>query len=719
GQAAARRRWKQMSTGPNFIEQSCAIITKLNKARIVHVPNINVLDNHSSVGVEGASVIANDIKTKLKTHKIYVLGLATGSTTDPLYAELVRMHREENLDFSSVVCVNLDNYVGLPETDRNHYGYQLRQRFLNHINCKEENIHLVSSSPDFSHAAYEALIKRLGGVDLQIVGVGGEGHLAFNEQGSDENSETREVELSERTKIDNGKYFNQIDPNTEKMEVIPSTAHTRGIKPILEADKILLLVNGYAKAQVMRAFFEKGTVQALPVRALHQHPSVTIFADKAALALFDARMLQLHTHLNEAERHAIMLANQPYTVSLTTEGVAKELWLPPRFDFYDPTMMKEDETFDHTNRAHLRWLSTCLEKTTQLGVGAHPDDVEIMAGPDMLAAKDTWLTLVVTDGAATSNTLNGDYAKYSPEALTNMRQAEQRKAAKRANVPLIICKFPTAAIAGDMGTETLDDAKKTMSSLVQAMPNLTTVIGHQPSDVHDTHIRVLALQVHALRTLSDMQLKGITVLGREVWGLMLAIEARLRKKLVMTEAELDEWAELIAVYESQIAGQGRDYSLTTIERARGNAGYQTHPHGANPPVGLLLALDLTDLVYDKKLCVSQFEARLLRELEKQTQSRTQRIYRNELKVEPNKTNTSSGLILPATLGFGLGLVGSLITKDYRFGVLSLISLVAVSTHVLPNRLGFFVPQAIHDSGVNIDSIRGMWDSITGDNSFST
>ncbi|MCH9756907.1 MAG: 6-phosphogluconolactonase [Gammaproteobacteria bacterium] len=564
---------------------------------------LTVLENHQAIAIRAAKEIADAIREKTKTGKYFVLGLATGATMEPVYAELIRMHQEENLDFSHVKCFNLDNYVGLPKDDRNNYEKYLHDFFLKHVNVNPAHIDLVSSDADFDHQAYEKRIKEAGGIDIQLLGLGRKGHIGFNEVGSPINSLTREIELSEETKEDNGKLFNRIDSRTNQTEAIPNTAHTRGIAPILEAKKILCLANGHGKAQVVKRMCKAGSVRRLPARALHSHPNVMTLVDKDALALFDEDALKTHTNLTKKrKRRAVTKANQFHLVTLDIQGVSHELLLPPQFDFYNPKTMDIDEAFDHTNEAHLKDLADHLGAAVNISVGAHPDDAEIMAGPMMLEATkaNPWLTIIMTNGAAANNTLNGKYSQLTPEALTKMRQKEQRLAAQFANVPVIMLNLPTPAITGDMDKATRQKSRTTMRGLFSAMEHLRTIYGHNPQDKHDTHVNVFVEQVEALRALSPERLKTIKIWGMEVWGRLHVANERLLT-IPVDEKTLLKWQEMISFYQSQIDGQGRDYSDTTIYRARNHAGYETHPHGGNPPPGLILAADLTDLVQEALL----------------------------------------------------------------------------------------------------------------------
>ena len=585
-----------------------------------------VLNDHQAIAQTAAKEIADAIKAKEKKGETFVLGLATGSTMEPVYAELIKMYDEKTLNFSHVRFFNLDNYVGLPRGDRNNYETQLHKLFLNPIHAHPEHVHLVSSDEDFDHQAYEALISAAGGIDIQLLGLGSEGHIGFNEVGSSIDSPTRTITLSQKTKDDNGKYFNQIDKASLRVKAIPSTAHTRGIAPILEAKRILFLANGHAKAYAIRETFQDGLVEDLPARALLSHPNVTTLVDKDALALFTEGELAAHTDLDEPDRATIIQANQSHWITLNIQGEEKNILLPPQFDFYDPHTMHIEEPFNRINEKHCHALATCLEAAKHTSVGAHPDDAEIMAGPMMLEASGSWLTIIVTNGAATNNTLNGKYRTLTAAELTRERQMEQRRASQYAGTPVIMCKFPTPAIRGDMDEATLENVNITLSGLFHSMPNLEKVHCHHPLDAHDTHAEVFAKQAEALRTLSDERLKQIEVLGMEVWGPLHIADQRLLKITIEDETLLTRWETLISFYQSQIEAQGRDYSKTTVARSYGHAGYQTHPHGENPAPGLLLAIRLTDLVANRSLSIIDMITLLASELIEETMSRANMLF---------------------------------------------------------------------------------------------
>lgn len=569
---------------------------------------LTVLSDHIGIAKQAAAEIANEIRNKNSNSEYFVLGLATGATMDPLYAELIKMYKAGSLSFKQVKFFNLDNYIGLKPDDINSYDVQLKIRFLDHIDALEQNIDLVSSDPNFNHQAYEARIKAAGGIDYQLLGIGRNGHIGFNEKGSDANSITRVIMLSQETLEDNSKFFNRIDNETNKSESIPVTAHTRGIASILEAEKIICLANGHGKAQTIKKLFEDSSVEALPVRALLSHANVTILVDYEALALFNATDLQTHTFLKMEQHEEVLKKNQYNRVHISINDETHSLILPPQFDFYFPEKMGITEQFDYTNPKHIKLLVNTLYAAKNLTIGAHPDDAEIMAGPMMLqsTADNPWLTLIVTNGAATNNTLKGEFSQLSPEELTLLRQREQRQAAKIANVPVIMCKFPSPAISGYMGQDALNAVNETMQRLIGAMANLNNVYGHNPYDEHDTHVFTFLAQVEALRCLSHERLTQINTYGMEVWGTFSVSSKREMKIVVSDEQLLEKWHQTILVYKSQIASQERDYSLATINRAKGHTGFKTSPYSAAPPKGLLSGIELTDLVCNKSIPVLSF-----------------------------------------------------------------------------------------------------------------
>jgi glucosamine-6-phosphate deaminase len=207
-----------------------------------------------------------------------VLGLATGGTPVGTYKELVRMHKNEGLDFSKVITFNLDEYVGLVQSHEQSYHYFMHENLFNHVNVNPENIHVPSGvARDFERYCewYENEIKRAGGIDLQLLGIGGDGHIAFNEPGTSLTSRTHIVTLDEQTIKDNARFF-------DKAEDVPRFAITMGVGTIMEAKAIVLIANGAKKSDVVAAFIEGPITSQITSSALQLHPRVTVVLDEPA-----------------------------------------------------------------------------------------------------------------------------------------------------------------------------------------------------------------------------------------------------------------------------------------------------------------------------------------------------------------------------------------------------------------------------------------------------
>ena len=224
---------------------------------------------------EAARMVANAVRR----HPSLRLGLATGSTTVGMYQELVRLHREESLDFSRVLTFNLDEYLGLSADHPQSFAYFMRQNFFSHVNIPPANIHIPNGSMkgDFRQycAAYEQSIRDAGGIDLQILGIGRNGHVGFNEPTSSLGSRTRLKVLTKETIEDNRKFF---APGEE----IPQCAITMGIGTILEARRILLLASGTSKAAAIAKAIEGPVTASVTASALQLHSEVTFLVDQQA-----------------------------------------------------------------------------------------------------------------------------------------------------------------------------------------------------------------------------------------------------------------------------------------------------------------------------------------------------------------------------------------------------------------------------------------------------
>lgn len=205
-----------------------------------------------------------------------VLGLATGSTPIETYAELVRRFREGALDFSKVTTVNLDEYCGLTGENPQSYRYFMQQHLFGQVNIPPENTHLpngAAADPAAECARYDQLIEELGGVDLQLLGIGHNGHIGFNEPDTAFTAPTHQVQLKEGTIQANARFFSSI-------EEVPKAALTMGMSAILRARKVLLLA-GSDKAGILRAALYGPVTPQVPASLLQLHPDVTVITTGA------------------------------------------------------------------------------------------------------------------------------------------------------------------------------------------------------------------------------------------------------------------------------------------------------------------------------------------------------------------------------------------------------------------------------------------------------
>lgn len=223
---------------------------------------------------------ANIISAQVIMKPNCVLGLATGSTPIGTYDQLVEWYNKGDLDFSEVTTVNLDEYKGLPCTNDQSYYYFMHQHLFDRVNIDPERTNVPNGmEPDAEKECgrYEELIRSLGGVDLQLLGLGHNGHIGFNEPGEAFEKETHCVDLTESTIEANKRFFASADD-------VPKQAYTMGIKTIMQAKKILIVVNGENKADIVeRAFFGPVTPE-VPASILQLHNDVTLVGDEAALA---------------------------------------------------------------------------------------------------------------------------------------------------------------------------------------------------------------------------------------------------------------------------------------------------------------------------------------------------------------------------------------------------------------------------------------------------
>lgn len=224
---------------------------------------------------------ANIISAQVIMKPNCVLGLATGGTPIGTYAQLIDWYNKGDIDFSEVTSINLDEYRGLPREHEQSYWYFMHKNFFNSINIKPENINVPDgSNPDAEAAckAYDEIIRKSGGVDLQLLGIGPDGHIGFNEPGAAFELGTHCVDLTESTIEANKRFFNSIDE-------VPRQAYTMGIKTIMQARKVLMVVNGKNKAQIVKDAFFGPVTPEVPASILQMHPDFILVGDEEALSL--------------------------------------------------------------------------------------------------------------------------------------------------------------------------------------------------------------------------------------------------------------------------------------------------------------------------------------------------------------------------------------------------------------------------------------------------
>lgn len=253
--------------------------------------DINLIDAFERVPVKifsdlkegssfAASEIARLIREKAAKNEKCVLGLATGSTPKAVYAELVRMHRHEDLSFKNVITFNLDEYYPIEKDAWQSYNNYMHRLLFDHIDIDRKNIHIPNGDLPKEQvkrhcAEYEHMIEEAGGIDLQILGIGNNGHIGFNEPGSSIYSRTRLINLENSTRLANAYEFANISQ-------VPRLAITMGISTILKAKKIILLAWGPGKAPVVRKSVEGNVTEQVPASLLQQHNDCSFVLDEAA-----------------------------------------------------------------------------------------------------------------------------------------------------------------------------------------------------------------------------------------------------------------------------------------------------------------------------------------------------------------------------------------------------------------------------------------------------
>ena len=238
---------------------------------------VKVCENYAEMSRMAAEAIAVEMEKK----KNFVLGLATGSTPVGTYGNLIEMNKQGRLDFSEVKTFNLDEYCGLYPSHDQSFNYFMYIKLFNYINIKNENVHVpfgMAADYDSWCKGYEDAIAKAGGLDLQLLGMGSNGHIGFNEPSDEFSDITHTVQLTESTIKDNSRFFECADD-------VPKSAVTMGIGTIMRARKIVMGENGANKAKGVKAMLEGPVTPRMPASYLQNHADVSVFLDKDAASL--------------------------------------------------------------------------------------------------------------------------------------------------------------------------------------------------------------------------------------------------------------------------------------------------------------------------------------------------------------------------------------------------------------------------------------------------
>lgn len=234
---------------------------------------IEIFDTYAQLSQRAADLVIDLVRRKPAA----VLGLPTGATPEGLYAAL----RRSGVSFGQVQTFNLDEYLGLPREHPESYHTFMRQHLFDHVDLLPDHTHIpdgMAADPEAECARYEEALRQAGGLDMLLLGLGLNGHIGFNEPGSPWGARTRKVQLAEKTRQANARFF-------DAPEQVPAEAITMGIGTMLEARQILLLATGETKAEVVRRALEGEPSEQVPATALQGHPNVTVLLDRAAAAL--------------------------------------------------------------------------------------------------------------------------------------------------------------------------------------------------------------------------------------------------------------------------------------------------------------------------------------------------------------------------------------------------------------------------------------------------
>lgn len=235
--------------------------------------NVIRVKDYEDLSLQAAKIVSDLLKEKPKSN----LGLATGSSPIGLYQNLIKMYKNDEISFKHVKTYNLDEYCGLPKEHKESYYSFMHRNLFDHVDIKEKNVHLPSSEGknlEKNCDKYNKLLHKAN-IDLQVLGIGGNGHIGFNEPGTSFEQETFVTKLTDKTREDNKRFFASIDD-------VPTHSITMGIKNIMEARKILMLISGVGKQQAVKELLSGNISENFPASVLHNHPNVTVIIDDAA-----------------------------------------------------------------------------------------------------------------------------------------------------------------------------------------------------------------------------------------------------------------------------------------------------------------------------------------------------------------------------------------------------------------------------------------------------
>ena len=236
--------------------------------------NVIVVKDYEEMSKKGSEIIADVIKKNPSC----TLGLATGSSPIGTYQNLVKMNKNGEISFKDVKSYNLDEYCGIDRTHPQSYYYFMHDNLFNHVDIKEENTHVPyaanGSNLDEEAKKYTDALNKVT-IDLQLLGIGGNGHIGFNEPGTPFDPETFVVKLTDKTRQDNKRFFNSLDE-------VPTHAMTMGIKNIMKAKSILMLISGVNKHDAVTKLLSGEVTTDFPASVLHNHPNCTVIIDEAA-----------------------------------------------------------------------------------------------------------------------------------------------------------------------------------------------------------------------------------------------------------------------------------------------------------------------------------------------------------------------------------------------------------------------------------------------------